>query len=249
MTDQESIDTCPVCGEKNVTEIRDRGTVCQECGLVHNGNRWSETSDRGIVSDHPNDGSETEEWQDGITIRDASDKQLVGMLSQIESAAQDLRLTPEVRNHAADILIEAWTEDLMHGRDREGVIGASLYLSCRELNDPRPTTTVASAVDAADDQLRNGYQVLLDELELYHDPPDASDYLSYLGEELRLTENSIQKASDLLSDQMIGGNPAGVAAGALYVVSRADENITLADAGEVAGVTKETVWRKARDLK
>lgn len=249
MADTESIEECPVCGEGSLAEVENRGRVCQDCGLVHNEEGWSESLGREIVSENPNNDSETEEWQDGITIRDATDKQLVGMLSQIESAAQDLRLTPEVRNHAADILIEAWMGNLMHGRDIGGVLSACLYLSSRELEQPRPLESVATVCGSTESRLQNGYRALVENLELDHDPPDANQYLSFIGEELGMSEESMREANDLLSGEEIVGNPAGVAAAALYVTARDEQNITLCDAGDAVGVTKETIWRQATELR
>lgn len=247
MANSKSVKQCPVCSEVSVTEVGGYGRVCEECGLVYNGD-WANSPDNEIASNHGSDNSKTEDWQDGITVRDASDKQLVEILAQIESAVDDLRLTPEVRNHAADVAIEAWTENLMHGRDMEGLLSACLYITSRELEQPRPLETVATVCGTTDSRLKNGYRVLVEELELIQEPSSASQYLSFMGEELGMSEESIGEAYDLLSGENIVGNPAGVAAAALYVTARDEENITLCDAGDVSGVTKETIWRKTREL-
>jgi transcription initiation factor TFIIIB Brf1 subunit/transcription initiation factor TFIIB len=48
----------------------------------------------------------------------------------------------------------------------------------------------------------------------------------------------------------ISGNPAGIAAAALYLAGRqSDAPFTLSDAGVAAGVTKETVWRKSKEIR
>ena len=59
----------------------------------------------------------------------------------------------------------------------------------------------------------------------------------------KLAESRINSSTD------ITGNPTGIAGAALYLAARSsDEKITLAQAGEAAGVTKETVWHKTQEF-
>jgi transcription initiation factor TFIIB len=250
-TSETQISRCPVCGEKEInTDLGVSGGVCRTCGLVHDGNRWTSDGTDGLnMKDQSKQSGRKSDWRENITIQDASDKQLVTFLSMIDTVAAELNLSTEERNQAADIVTEAWNQNLMHGRDMGGMVAAGVYVTCRKSGKPRPITTVAAAVDIKKSTLQNSYRVLINTLELEIDPPTPSQYLPHLSGELEVSDSVAERASEILETNTLGGNPAGIAVAALYIASDHNSNSpTLYEAGEAAGVTKETVWKKSKRL-
>jgi transcription initiation factor TFIIB len=248
---ETQISRCPSCGGEDIdTELGVSGGVCRTCGLVHDGDRWASDSTGGIdVEDYSNQSGRESDWRENITIQGASDKQLVTFLSKIDTVADRLKLSTEERNQAADIVTEAWNRNLMHGRDMEGMVAAGVYVTCRKLGNPRPITTVAAAADVEKSTLQNSYRILINTLELEINPPAPSQYIPYLRGQLEVPDRVAERASDILEASTVGGNPAGIAVAALYMASdHNSDSITLSEAGETAGVTKETVWRKCGEL-
>jgi len=248
---ETQISRCPSCGGEDIdTELGVSGGVCRTCGLVHDGNRWASDATAGFdVDDHSNQSRRETDWRENLTIRDASDKQLVTFLSKIDTVADKLKLSTEERNQAADIVTEAWNRNLMHGRDMEGMVAAGVYVTCRKSGEPRPITTVAAASEVEKSTLQNSYRVLTNTLELDVDPPAPSQYIPYLSGQLGVQDNAAERASEILDASTATGNPAGIAVAALYIASdHNSDSLTLCEAGDIAGVTKETVWRKCREL-
>lgn len=251
MTASETqISRCPACGEEDIDTALVDGGICNQCGLVHDGDGWArEPTDEANEEDQSRNSRQNTDWRANITIQDASDKQLVTFLSKIEAVADELKLSTESRNQSADIVTEAWNRNLMHGRDMEGMVAAGVYITCRKSGNPRPIATVATASDVEKSTLKNSYRILVDTLELEVVPPSPSQYIPFLSEQLGVSDSVADRASEILNTSTIGGNPAGIAVASLYIASdQHSESLTLCEAGETAGVTKETVWRKCRDL-
>ena len=245
------ISRCPNCGEDNIdTELGISGSVCRTCGLVHEGDRWARAATGDLDGeDHSNQSGREPDWRESITIQDASDKQVVTFLSKIDTVTDRLKLSNEVRNQAADIVTKAWNQNLMHGRDMEGMVAAGVYVTCRKSGNPRPITTVAATAGIEKSTLQNSYRILIEALELNINPPAPSQYIPHLSEQLGIQDSATERASEILDTSTVGGNPAGIAVAALYLASNHNsDSPTLCEAGETAGVTKETVWRKCREL-
>ena len=245
-------DQCPACGARNVnTDTGVAGAVCEACGLVHDGNDWASDIADGLDSEGGSKGQAESngDWREEITIRDATEKQLVTILSKIDEVAEELSLSTEEQNQAADLITEAWKHNLMHGRDMESVIAAGIYVTCRRSGEPRPGTAIAAITGTDETTLQNTYWVLIRELELQSRPPGPTGYIPYLREELGISKATAERARERISGSDACGNPAGIAAAALYSASSAGrESFTLCEAGDAAGVTKETVWRKSKEI-
>mgnify|MGYP000283050944 CR=1 FL=1 len=138
----------------------------------------------------------------------------------------------------------------MHGRELQGMIAASVYIACRQSGEPVPTNAVVDAIGSTKRRFQNSYRVLIDELESQVMPPEPSGYISYLGMELEVSEYVIERAGKLTKTAHVGGNPAAIAVAALYIASgESSEGMTLCEAGEAAGVAKETVWRHSQEMR
>lgn len=238
---------CPICDSTTLdTDTDPVDGICSGCGLVYDDGEWA---DQGATSfdneDQRDNQAESEaDWQEEVVIHDASDQQLVRLLSQIDNLAEELFLSDEEHTRAAELAVEVWNRNVMHGRELESMLAGVVYVTCRELGQPRPSHVAAAAVETDTSNVQSSARVLVRELDLQIDPPGPKGYLSYLNRRLDLSGRTEQDALELLSEtDNIGGNPTAIAAAACYVTTNDSGSLTLEEAGNAAGVTKETVWR------
>jgi transcription initiation factor TFIIB len=250
---------CPSCGSTAVdTDTELAPAVCQDCGLVLSQELNTESFPSEVV-ENGNDGSpQTDEnktrsidWQEEVVVSDASERQLVEVLSEMDSTASDLLIDPPIRLQAAEFITTAWERNLMHGRTKEITLGACLFAACDEANSPRPLRIVAEAIDAQPCNLFSTYRTIVSELGLQNDPTAPVEYLIYLQKATKVSDDVVTEAERLLNESSeIGGDPAGIAAGALYLAAvDTDLKITYVRAGQITGMTKETIWKKANAIR
>lgn len=244
---------CPACDSTTVetdTDLADG--ICAGCGLVYDGGDWANQS-TGAFNHESQGGNQADseaDWREEVIIRDASDQQLVRLLSQTSNLADELSLSDEEHMRAADLAVEAWNQNLMHGRELESVLAGVIYVTCRESGQPRPSHAVATAAETNTSKVQNTARILAEKLDLQIDPPGPKGYLNYLSRQLDLSKCTEKDVRELLSEtEVMGGNPAAIAAAACYVVTSGSGSLTLKQVGSAAGVTKETVWRHSTDFK
>jgi transcription initiation factor TFIIB len=169
----------------------------------------------------------------------------------MEAVAEELTTTVEARFRAAEILTEAWEQRFMHGRGEDITVAACLYTACRTSGQPRPISRIADTAGVCESKLKSIYRTLMTELELQVETAEPEDYIPHLTAQLELDHETATKAEGVLAKtQRVAGNPVGIAAAALYIAANGTENtITFREAAEISGVTKETIWRKAENLR
>lgn len=249
MVSQNQVSSCPSCGAEKIDSEPDiPGKICCGCGLVYKDDSWVRevATETKVRSQNESQDESDANWTNDITIKDASDQQLVRILTYADSLVNRLSLTNEQQKAAVDLAVEAWNQNLMHGRDLEEVIAGVIYATCRKSGQPKPSHAVATAAEMEEVKLRSLSRMLVSELNLRNPPPASNDYLPYLTRQLELPNHLERDASKLLSNtDTIGGHPVAIAAAALYATVCDSQILTLQEAGKAAGVSKETVWRHA----
>ena len=241
---------CPNCGEPETgfdTRFDVAGGLCGQCGFVVTAE--SVPVDAPDDEAAPHDADSQEEWI--AKARDSSEEALVGLLIDLDRCASELLLSKAELDRSSENLVEVWERNLLHGRKKENVIGAVLIISLRELESPRPVGLIATTLGVERVSLQRTTKKILREMSLSLRPPLATQYLSFIGMKLNLDEEAIAAAERILDQsETICGDPATTAGAALYLVAKPrGVPITFASAGNAAGSTKETVWRRAKSLR
>lgn len=249
--------TCPQCSGELTEMVSGSDTlICHDCGMVdpETNAEHSCESNKGDGSYTPSqreDQSLNAEWIRDVEIKDSTDENLVELLLLVDEVAQELRFDGEERIRAAELATSAWENRLSHGRSMNTIAGACIYITSRENTRPRPMSIIAEVLGEDEESINKSYRALIASLEVEVPLSGPDAYTHYLGEQLGIPSDVIRSVEDVLSEDIeISGNPAGIAAGALYLAANAhDHGITLVKAGQAAGVAKETVWRKVSDLR
>lgn len=262
MTPTTAPERCPSCESTEIDTETDLATgLCTDCGLVLDGQASAPPpptpSDRpngeqgGSVDGRGDDGPPDVDWREAVDVKDVSDQRLVDLLTRVDVVAEDLVLEEAVRVRTAELVVEAWESRFMHGRSEDATIAACVSTACRESGRPRPAPAIGEAIGVDASKLKSTFRKLAGELELQPPPVGPAEYVPYLGAELNLDGDSMTTTVEgLRATERIPGNPAGIAAAALYLaVSGRANAVTLSEAGQAAGVTKETVWQKVTLLR
>ena len=249
---------CPEC-EGRLTADGDE-TVCQGCGLVvstdrlDRGPEWRSFDDddrnparcgapltrsrhdRGLSTEIGRSGrGKNRKWSRlrrqhrRTQIRSKRERNQVYGFTEIRRLMGALSLPDRIRDQACSLFSSAQEADLLRGRSIEGFASAAVYAACRVAGISRTTEEILDAAKATADEHRAAYDALNRELGL---PVAAADP----------TEFVARFASELDSGHANGRNPGGVAAGAIYLAAREEnESVTQAEAAAVADVTAVTV--------
>lgn len=253
-------ETCPSCGGEATEIVSGIDTpICRDCGKVDPETTHSQSleDDKGDGSDNPVRAealfsTEGQNRQDHpFDIEDSSDANLARLLLSGDRAAHCLGFRDDERLRTAELAAFAWENHFSHGRSMDAIVGACLYTAARESARPRPITVVAEAVETSEEAINTAYRALVSELEISVPVTGPAPYTHYLSDQLDLPNGITEEVVEVLSEDLdVSGNPAAVAAGALYLAANSrGHEVTLVDAGQAAGVAKETVWRKVSSLR
>lgn len=245
-----SSEKCPACGDEKISYWDELETeICDHCSfVVETGVSKTSTPDfsQRIGGDEINGLA----WEQSISVKDKSEANLVEVLSQVEDVSDELALSHKLTIRAAEVVVEAWKTNFMHGRTKPDTVGASIYAASREIQQGIPPAIIADKIESDPPSVKNTYQQLRSELQLDIDPPNSAEYLRHICQELNLPRDVAMTADTVLDGYHAGGNPVGIAVAAVYVVLDNEENgLTLRETAEVTGLTKETIWRQVSKIR
>lgn len=241
---------CPICSQGELSDLEENFKTCSDCSVVLSKSELSLGDQVVRLEDvSTNSGATGEAWRESVTVKDSSEQALVDLIADTESIVRALDGDKTDCIYTAEKTVEAWEQGLFTGRKREVVIGAIIYSVFREQGRPRPQGIVADVVNIPIHELRKICRAFSQRSKTEITVP--SDYIPYLASHLSIDEKTQNHANQLLDNLSdVAGNPAGIAAAALYLAARqSDQAITLVAAGSAAGLSKETVWVRTREIR
>ncbi len=186
-------------------------------------------------------------WDERFRTRDASERNLRHALAEIDRMASALGLPATTREIASVLYRRALEEELMLGRSIEAMSAASVYAATRQAGIPRSIDEVVTVSRVEKGEMTRAYRYLLRELELPMSPPDPIEYVGRYASRLEVTDETEQRARELLDvgkrcGLHHGRDPVGLVASALYAASRlTGERITQSEIAAVADVCEMTI--------
>lgn len=244
---------CPLCDSVQIETVQGNKSICHDCNFVIADD--GEPVETSVPTDSFDTPSETEqaaqkEWSETVTATDSSETALIGMIETSEERVQSLKGETDACIRAAELLTDAWEQQYFRGRSADCGIAAVVYTTFRQLEQPRPLSIVADACEVSEQRLRTGYRTLRKDCELESALVSTASYIPFLRTQLgtpKETERDAKKLAD--SASKVTGNPVSIAAACMYQAAQNHSPpVTLADAGNAAGIAKETVWLKNQEL-
>jgi transcription initiation factor TFIIB len=187
-------------------------------------------------------------------IGSKADRNLLSGFVEIRRMTAALGFAESLRNQACQLFRTAQNEDVLRGRSIEAIASGCLYAACRLNEYPRTFEEIATVSKLDQGKVRMGYKVLNRELELPVPPAGPEQYLPQIASETGVSNETERRARTLLEDALgdtvaKSCNPAGAAAGALYVAGQeTGELLTQAEIADAADVSKVTVRERYREV-
>lgn len=245
---------CPACGSEDVSYWEGiESYICNECSCVLDADTQSHQTNRPTIepaSESSTAETNEAEWKQRITVTDQSEANLVTILSLAETLVDDIALTEKVATRAAEIIVEAWKENFTHGRKKEHVIAAAVYIASRETNNAVPPGRIADAIDTDKQSVKRTYITLKKQQGFDLQPPTPDEYIEWICNALDLPSKIDDEARCVLSDSSgSAGNPIGLAAASIYIAAnKQSKNITFRQAADATKLTKETIWKHSSKI-
>ena len=182
-------------------------------------------------------------------------KNLSQAMNELNRIGEKLHLPAKIMERGALLYRKALKKDLIKGRTIDGFVAASIYAACRGSSVPRSLGEL-SAVSAEDKKdIARIYRLLIRELELKMPVDYPMKFVPRIAASLDIDRNTDRLCIDILREAkenlvLIGKDPRGMAAAALYMACKAnDEGVTQKDIAYAAGTTEVTLRNRLRDLK
>src|SRR6056297_2744349 len=193
-------------------------------------------------------------WNERFRTRDSKERNLKQALGEIDRMASALGLPEDIRETASVIYRRALDEDLLPGRSIEGVSTASVYAAARQTGTPRSIDEVAQVSRIDEMEFKRTYRYIVRELNLEIQPADPVQYVGRFASELDLSDESEQRARELLRTAKeeglhSGKSPVGLAAAAVYAAPLlCNEEITQSRVSEVTDISEVTIRNRYKEL-
>jgi len=193
-------------------------------------------------------------WQRRTRISNATERNIVIALSELDRMASSMGLPRTVRETAAMIYRKAALKKLVRGRSIEGVATAALYAACRQCHVPRTLDEISNIAHISRKEIGRNYRYVSRELRLKLLPTSPEDYISRFCSELNLSGEVRAKTVEILREAAhreltSGRGPTGMAAASLYIASvLCGERRTQREVADVAGVTEVTIRNRYKEL-
>ena len=249
--EQREFESCPVCGTADIDDsLESFEGVCESCGFVIRENSDSISLQWDIgegVFQH----SDEKDWKSVCRVRNATEQQLAEAFNELERFTNQIGLSDDVRESAVDIYCDAFRAELTDGRKTACIVAACLRLASRRVGTPVPKSRLTDLSDVDEKKVHRSNLAVCDELDIEPRLPSPKEYLPFLQTQLELGEETLETAERILTtveghQSFVGKDPAGIAAGAVYL-SR--DEYTQWDVAERAGLATETVRQRIKQLR
>ncbi|HME53182.1 MAG TPA: transcription initiation factor IIB [Candidatus Lokiarchaeia archaeon] len=193
-------------------------------------------------------------WQRRARCSDTTERTLIFALSELDRMASALSLPKHSRETASKLYRTALKKHLIRGRSIEGIVAASIYVSCRLHKIPRALQEIADVARVGKKDIGSCYRFLSTRLALNTTPTSSTDYIARFASGLRFSAKCQSTACHILQiaskkGLTSGRGPGGIAAAALYLAGVLEnERRTQREIAKIARVTEVTVRNRLKEL-
>lgn len=193
-------------------------------------------------------------WDRRIQSRASSDGNLLHAFEELARLKGKLGLNDAMVEKTAYVYRKAQEKRLTRGRSISSILGACIYISCRELDAPITLRDIITICGIKRKDLTRNYRLLLIELDIKVPLIDTAKCIAKIANKADLGEKTKRQALSIMNDlarREIGAGkaPMGFAATILYMACKdGGVNATQKAIAEAAGVTGVTLRNRRREL-
>ena len=194
-------------------------------------------------------------WDNRSKISENKDRSLLKAFNQLQIMKDKLSLPDVVAEKAAYIYKKAVERKLARGRTINALVGASLYIACRDSETPRTLRDIMKTGNIKYKDLSKNYRLLVKELDLKIPIAKSEQCVSRIASKAGLSEKIMRQARDIIKKAerkkiASGKHPMGLAAAALYFACvKNDDKTSQKEIAAAADVSEVTIRNRLRGLK
>ena len=194
-------------------------------------------------------------WDFRTQAHSPTDRNLRQAFSELDRLKDKLGVSEAVIEKTAYIYRKAQERGLVRGRTISAMVGASLYIACRESGASRTLKDIAEIGNIKRKDLARIYRLVVMQLDLKIPLVDPMKCIVKVANKANLSERTKRVAMEIMknvtkSGISAGKDPMGLAASVLYLAClNTGESRTQTDIAEAAGVTEVTVRNRYKNLK
>ena len=193
-------------------------------------------------------------WQRRSSLSDNRDRNLSRALNEIARIGMDLSLPGSVVDTCSMLYRRALSGSLIRGRSIQSIVGACVYMACRQCGVVRTIGDVAGSCNMSDKEVARCYRFLYGKLNQSVPQFRPVDYIGSVVSKLGLRGDTERLSKAVLREVYSlkltsGRGPAGVAAACVYISTKiTGDHRTQEDISRVAQVTEVTIRNRYKEF-
>lgn len=194
-------------------------------------------------------------WDFRTQAHSPTERNLRQAFSELDRLKDKLGLSDAAVEKTAYIYRKAQERGLVRGRTISAMVGAAIYIACRETGTSRTLKDIAEIGNIKRKDLARIYRIVVMELDLKIPMIDPMKCIVRVANRANLSERTKRMAMSIMknvtkSGISAGKDPMGLAASVLYLAClNSGESKTQTDIADAAGVTEVTVRNRYKNLK
>jgi len=192
-------------------------------------------------------------WDTRSHTKNSSEQNLRIALFAMGKLTEKLCLSDVVMERAAYIYRKAARAQLIRGRSINGMVGACVYLACREMDVTRTIVDISNNLQGNRSSLAKNYRILFQNLRLTVSIPDPIRCIIKIANNLDIPENTKREAIhifDILKEKKLiaGKKPNSVAAAVIHMAGiKTGVNLSQQKISKASGITVVTIRNRCKE--
>jgi len=192
-------------------------------------------------------------WDTRSKAKNSAERNLRMALSEMEKLKQKLSLSDAITERSAYLYRKAARSQLIRGRSIKGVVGACVYVACREMDTTRTIIDISKNLQEPRRSIAKNYRMLFQNLRLAVSVPDPIKCIVKIANNLETPENTKREAIhifDTLKERKLtaGKRPDAVAATVIYIASvKTGVNLSQQKISKISGISVVTIRNRCQD--
>jgi transcription initiation factor TFIIB len=176
-------------------------------------------------------------------------------MAELDRLSSQLGLNRSVKELAAMLYRKLIVKRLARSRSIDAIVAGSIYAACRLRKTPRSLIEIAKHTRVSKKKIGQHYRLIVNKLKLRMPIADPINFVPRMITELELSGDVQQKVVEILNDAkakhrlVMGRDPRGIAAAAIYIASiLTDNQVTQRAIASVAGITEVTIRNRYKEI-
>lgn len=193
--------------------------------------------------------------QDKFMLNRARQRNLTIAFFYLAQIKSKLNLSDTAHQHASLNYRKAMNYGLAKGRSIKGLIIASTYAACKELNLPKTIEEIARTIDADPFFARRCYRLLARKFSWESPKVEPETYLNKFANNLDVKGKVFKRALEIMAVMkgnhlFLGKNPRAMAAAAIHVACEEEKvNLSMMKISNASDVSLVSIRKRAIDIR